>query len=74
MKWLKCDQCGATDKSAAPYVGTSTNMLCEDCCERPHLTPDDARTMLSNAAMGKPTARAARLCRKCCPTGHGTKF
>ena len=32
MSWVLCIKCHKLDKSENGHVGTSTKMLCEDCC------------------------------------------
>ncbi len=55
--WLKCERCGAVDTDTY-HAGTAVEMLCRDCA-------DPCRTASSVTGY-------ATLCRKCCPTGHGT--
>ena len=57
--WLKCADCGKTDKTEKGYIGTQPTMVCPDC---------------NKGNTNKYGAPLAQLCRGCCPTGHGTHF
>jgi hypothetical protein len=60
--WLICAKCGETDKTDTTqtphYIGTKTSMKCRACTQD---LPGNTKGF-------------AMLCRKCCPTGHGTRI
>jgi hypothetical protein len=68
--YLTCTRCGRLDtndrRTVPHYVGTAKAMRCRDCGEQSTAAPAEHVQLRRRGGY-------ALLCRRCCPTGHGTR-